>query len=131
MGYLDTDDPKYDPDNQHKMQATRYYDAWVGRGISGGLIYLWALSGGITQCRATSRGSPMLIYLRTIRYTAANILEDFIRDLLSLCGRWLEPNSVLVMDNVSFHRSASIKELCDEAVLTLRMHDIVRSKLTA
>lgn len=46
VGYLDTDDPEYDLDNQPKMQVTRYYDAWVGRGIGGGLVDPWALSGG-------------------------------------------------------------------------------------
>jgi transposase len=51
--------------------------------------------------------------------TDADVFEDFIRELLSLCGRWPEPNSVVVMDNASFHRSASIKELCDEAGVML------------
>jgi transposase len=38
---------------------------------------------------------------------------------LSLCGRWPESNYVLVMDNASFHGSASIKKLCDEAGVML------------
>lgn len=51
--------------------------------------------------------------------TNGEVFEDFIKELLPLCGRWPEPNSVLVMDNASFHQSASIKELCDEAGVML------------
>ncbi|KAM0703884.1 hypothetical protein Q7P35_008890 [Cladosporium inversicolor] len=31
--------------------------------------------------------------------TDAEVFEDFVKELLPLCGRWPEPNSVLVMDN--------------------------------
>ena len=47
------------------------------------------------------------------------MFKNFIRNLLPLCGRWLEPNSVLVMDNASFHRGSSIKELYDQAGVML------------
>lgn len=45
--------------------------------------------------------------------------RDFIKELLPMCGRWPEPNSVLVMDNASFHQGALIKEFCDEAGVML------------
>jgi hypothetical protein len=51
--------------------------------------------------------------------TDAEVSEDFVKELLLLCGLWPEPNSVLVMENVSFHQSASIKELCNEAGVVL------------
>jgi hypothetical protein len=35
--------------------------------------------------------------------TDAAVFEDYIEQLLHHCGRWPEPKSVLVMDNVSFH----------------------------
>jgi len=34
--------------------------------------------------------------------TDSEVFEDFVEQLLSHCGRWPEPNSVLVMDNASF-----------------------------
>lgn len=37
----------------------------------------------------------------------------------TMCSRWPEPNSVLVMDNASFHQGVSIKELCQEAGVML------------
>jgi hypothetical protein len=39
VGYFGTDDPEHDPDNQRKMQVTRYYDAWMGRSVSGRFVY--------------------------------------------------------------------------------------------
>lgn len=47
------------------------------------------------------------------------LFADFIRELSPMRGRWPEPNSVLVMDNATFHRSSSTKELCDEAGVML------------
>lgn len=41
-------------------------------------------------------------------FTDGEAFEDFVRELLPVCGRWLEPKSILVMDNASFHQSASI-----------------------
>lgn len=41
--------------------------------------------------------------------------EEFIRELLPLCGRWPEPRSVLIMDNASIHHSSGIRSLCEEA----------------
>jgi transposase len=51
--------------------------------------------------------------------TDGEFFEDFVTELLPMCGRWPEPNSVLVMDNASFHQGASIKELCEEAGVML------------
>ena len=45
--------------------------------------------------------------------------EDFIEELLPLCGKWPEPKSVLVMDNASFHHSERIEQMCDEAGVKL------------
>lgn len=39
--------------------------------------------------------------------TDSSVFEDFIEQLLTHCGRWPEPNSVLVMDNASFHRRSA------------------------
>jgi transposase len=51
--------------------------------------------------------------------TEGDVFEDFIEQLLPHCGRWLEPKSVIVMDNASFHRTERIEQLCYEAgVLT-------------
>ena len=49
--------------------------------------------------------------------TDTAVFEDFLEQLLPLCGRWPEPKSVLIMDNASFHRSARIKRMCQEASL--------------
>lgn len=51
--------------------------------------------------------------------TDGDVFEDFIKELLPLCGRWPEPSSVLVMDNASFHQVSSIKELCEDAGVIL------------
>lgn len=37
--------------------------------------------------------------------TDSIVFEQFIEQLLPHCGKWPEPKSVLIMDNVSFHRS--------------------------
>ena len=47
------------------------------------------------------------------------VFEDFIRQLLHHCGRWPEPKSVIVMDNASFHRTESIKQMCSAAGVKL------------
>jgi transposase len=39
------------------------------------------------------------------------MFEDFIKQLLHHCGRYPEPNSVLVMDNASFHHSERIEQM--------------------
>lgn len=51
--------------------------------------------------------------------THTPMLEDFIEQLLHHCGRWPEPKSVLVMDNVSFHHSERIECMCQEAGVNL------------
>jgi hypothetical protein len=45
-GYLYEDDPRYNPDNIAHTQVSRFYDTWVGRGISGNGVYDWARPGG-------------------------------------------------------------------------------------
>ena len=47
------------------------------------------------------------------------MFEDFIEQLLHHYGKFLEPNSVLVMDNASFHRSDRIEEMCSTAGVKL------------
>ena len=52
-------------------------------------------------------------------YTDAVIFDDFIEQLLHHCGKWPEPNSVLVMDNASIHRSERLEQMCIEAGVRL------------
>ena len=47
------------------------------------------------------------------------MFEDFIDKLLQYYGKWLEPKSVLVMDNVSFHHSERISQMCADAGVKL------------
>jgi transposase len=57
-----------------------------------------------------------VILVRVFRgSTDAAAFEEFIEQLLPLCGRWPEPKSVLVMDNASIHNSERIKQMCDAA----------------
>ena len=51
--------------------------------------------------------------------TDSDVFEDFIAQLLHLCGRYPEPKSVIVMDNASFHRSGKIIQMCREAGVVL------------
>jgi transposase len=51
--------------------------------------------------------------------TDGHLFEDFIEQLLVHCGRWPEPNSVLIMDNASFHRSERIEQMCADAGVKL------------
>lgn len=51
--------------------------------------------------------------------TDATVFEDFISQLLRHCGRWPEPKSVLLMDNVSFHHSKQIAQICADAGVKL------------
>ena len=51
--------------------------------------------------------------------TDAPVFEDFIKQLLEHCGKWLEPKSVLVMDNASFHHSEQVQQLCFDAGVKL------------
>jgi DDE superfamily endonuclease len=48
------------------------------------------------------------------------IFEDFIEQLLYHCRRYPKPNSVLVMDNASFHRSERIRQIYHTAGVKLR-----------
>jgi transposase len=51
--------------------------------------------------------------------TDGAVFEEFIEQLLPLCGRWPEPKSVLVMDNASFHHTERIEQMCNEAGVKL------------
>src|SRR6202012_6176087 len=52
------------------------------------------------------------VYLGT---TDTDMFEDFIEQLLPHCGRFPEPKSILVLDNVSYHRSEPSSQMCDVA----------------
>lgn len=52
-------------------------------------------------------------------FTDSEVFEDFIQELLPLCGRWPEPRSVLIMDNAPFHQPDRIQELCNDAGVKL------------
>jgi transposase len=47
--------------------------------------------------------------------TDSAVFEDFIEQLLTRCGRWPESNSVLVIDNASFHHTERIEQMCADA----------------
>ncbi|KAF7920914.1 hypothetical protein EAE99_007766 [Botrytis elliptica] len=51
--------------------------------------------------------------------TDSEVFEDFIELLLLLCGRWPEPQSVLVMDNASFHYTDRIMQMCADTGVKL------------
>ena len=51
--------------------------------------------------------------------TDGAVFEDFIEQLLSHCGRWPEPKSVLVMDNASFHHTNRVIQMCLDAGVKL------------
>ena len=51
--------------------------------------------------------------------TNSAVFEDYIEQLLQHCGRWPEPNSVLVMDNASFHHTERIAQMCADAGVKL------------
>jgi transposase len=51
--------------------------------------------------------------------TDAAVFEDFIEQLLTHCGRWPEPKSVLVMDNASFHHTERLEQICTDAGVKL------------
>jgi hypothetical protein len=46
VGYLDPADPTYAPDDPPRIRIPRFYDVWVGRGISGNMVYQWQLPSG-------------------------------------------------------------------------------------
>jgi hypothetical protein len=47
-GYLYEDDPRYNPDSIPHAQVSRFYDTWVGRGISGNGVYDFSRPGGFS-----------------------------------------------------------------------------------
>ncbi|KAI7763507.1 hypothetical protein LZL87_014403 [Fusarium oxysporum] len=67
----------------------------------------------------TQRGIKLSRVYRGSTDTATFV--DFVAQLLCHCGRWPEPESVLVMDNASIHCSDEIKQMCDEAGVKLEM----------
>jgi transposase len=51
--------------------------------------------------------------------TDSTVFEEFIEQLLPLCGKWPEPKSVLVMDNASIHHTVRIEQMCHNAGVKL------------
>jgi transposase len=51
--------------------------------------------------------------------TDSALFEDYIEQLLHHCRPYPEPNSVLVMDNASFHHTERIEQMCAEAGVKL------------
>lgn len=49
----------------------------------------------------------------------ASTFGNFIEQLLQHCGKWPEPQSVLIVDNASFHRSEKIEQMCSGARVKL------------
>jgi transposase len=47
------------------------------------------------------------------------VFADFVKELLEHCGRWLEPKSVLVVNNALFHHGELVEMMCDEAGVKL------------
>jgi transposase len=47
------------------------------------------------------------------------VFEDFVEQLLHHCRPYPEPNSVLIMDNASFHHGERIEQMCHEAGVKL------------
>lgn len=56
-----------------------------------------------------------IVLSRVFRSAAdGTVFEVFISQLLQHCGRWPEPNSVVVMDNASFHHSERSSQMCTD-----------------
>jgi transposase len=51
--------------------------------------------------------------------TDSTIFEDFIEELLPMCGSWPQRYSVLVMDNASIHHTERISQMCHDAGVKL------------
>ncbi|GAB1319494.1 hypothetical protein MFIFM68171_09704 [Madurella fahalii] len=75
-------------------------------------------SGHRRQGWAPSGATPVQVdeFNREQRF---RFLLHFIEQLLLHCGKWPEPNSVLVMDNASIHRSERLEQMCVEAGVRL------------
>jgi hypothetical protein len=67
---------------------------------------------------AYTQDSVILVYVFQ-GSTDATVFEEFIEQLLPLCGKWLEPKLVLVIDNASFYYTAWIKQMCYNASVKL------------
>lgn len=59
--------------------------------------------------------------------TDSTVFEDFVEQLLPLCGKWPEPKSVLVMDNASFHHTERIEQMCHDAGVKVSAAILARS----
>ncbi len=51
--------------------------------------------------------------------TDSIVLEDFIEQLLPLCGKWPQPTSVILMDNASIHHTERITQMCHDVGVKL------------
>jgi transposase len=75
------------------------------------------VSSDIKYCQHIHRTA--LPSLASSRDPDSTVFEDFIEQLLPLCGKWPEPKSVLVMDNASFHHTKRIEQICHDAGVKL------------
>lgn len=55
------------------------------------------------------------------------LFEDFVEQLLHHCRKWPQPESVLIMDNASFHFSDKIEAMCERAGVGI-LRGQIRSK---
>jgi hypothetical protein len=60
---------------------------------------------------ANAKNQMLLITL----FTGSAVFGDYIEQLLQHCGRWPELNSVLVMDNASFHHTERNEQMYADA----------------
>jgi transposase len=61
-----------------------------------------------------------IIFARVYQGSINNtVFEDFIEQLLPLCNRWLEPKSVLVIDNATIHHMERIEQMYRDASVKL------------
>jgi transposase len=51
--------------------------------------------------------------------TDSTVFEEFVEQLLSLCGRWPEPKLVLVIDNATIYHTERIKQMCRDTGMKL------------
>jgi len=51
--------------------------------------------------------------------TDSVVFDEFIEQLLPLCGKWPEPKSVLVTDNASFYYTKRIEQMCSDVGVKL------------
>lgn len=53
------------------------------------------------------------------RSTNSEVFENFVKQLLPFYSKWLEPKSILVINNASFHHTERIEQTCQDARVKL------------